>query len=81
MFKYLPPELRPKKAEDWQDFVNMVNNQGYLSLIPGMSGQDLGAPYRTLAPCGFISGPGSTGCCAPCTAPRSSTAFCIAAGA
>jgi radical SAM superfamily enzyme YgiQ (UPF0313 family) len=41
MFKYLPPELRPQKAEDWQDFANMVNNQGYLSLIPGMSGQDL----------------------------------------
>lgn len=41
MFEYLPAALRPRKTEDWQDFANMVNNQGYLSLIPGMSGADL----------------------------------------
>jgi radical SAM superfamily enzyme YgiQ (UPF0313 family) len=41
MFKYLPESLRPQKPEDWQDFVATINNQGYLSLIPGVSAAEL----------------------------------------
>ncbi len=41
MYQYLPESLRPRKAEQWQDFANMINNQGYLSLIPGLSAAEL----------------------------------------
>jgi anaerobic magnesium-protoporphyrin IX monomethyl ester cyclase len=41
MFQYLPESLRPHKAEQWQDFANMINNQGYLSLVPGVSAAKL----------------------------------------
>jgi anaerobic magnesium-protoporphyrin IX monomethyl ester cyclase len=41
MYQYLPETLRPHKAEQWQDFANMINNQGYLSLVPGVSAAEL----------------------------------------
>ena len=41
MYQYLPESLRPHKAEQWQDFANMINNQGYLSLVPGVSAAEL----------------------------------------
>lgn len=41
MFQYLPASLRPQKPEDWQNFVATINNQGYLSLIPGVSAAEL----------------------------------------
>ncbi|MGQ9921436.1 MAG: B12-binding domain-containing radical SAM protein [Desulfobacca sp.] len=37
MYRYLPESLRPQRADEWQDFANMINNQGYLSLVPGVS--------------------------------------------
>lgn len=41
MFQYLPESLRPHQADQWQDFANMINNQGYLSLVPGVSAAEL----------------------------------------
>ena len=41
MYQYLPESLRPHHAEQWQDFANMINNQGYLSLVPGLSAAEL----------------------------------------
>lgn len=41
MYQYLPESLRPHKAQQWQDFANMINNQGYLSLMPGVSAAEL----------------------------------------
>ncbi len=41
MYQYLPEALRPRRAEQWQDFANMINNQGYLSLVPGVSAAEL----------------------------------------
>ncbi len=41
MYHYLPESLRPHHAEQWQDFANMINNQGYLSLVPGLSAAEL----------------------------------------
>ncbi len=41
MYQYLPESLRPRKAEQWQEFANMINNQGYISLIPGLSAAEL----------------------------------------
>ncbi len=41
MYQYLPESLRPHQAAQWQDFANMINTQGYLSLVPGLSAQEL----------------------------------------
>ncbi len=41
MYQYLPASLRPRRADQWQDFANMINNQGYLSLVPGLSAAEL----------------------------------------
>jgi anaerobic magnesium-protoporphyrin IX monomethyl ester cyclase len=41
MYQYLPESLRPHRAEQWHDFANMINNQGYLSLVPGVSAPEL----------------------------------------
>jgi radical SAM superfamily enzyme YgiQ (UPF0313 family) len=41
MYQYLPESLRPHRAEQWHDFANMINNQGYLSLVPGVSAAEL----------------------------------------
>lgn len=41
MYRYLPESLRPQRADQWQDFANMINNQGYLSLVPGVSAAEL----------------------------------------
>jgi anaerobic magnesium-protoporphyrin IX monomethyl ester cyclase len=41
MYQYLPESLRPHYAEQWQNFANMINNQGYLSLAPGLSAAKL----------------------------------------
>jgi anaerobic magnesium-protoporphyrin IX monomethyl ester cyclase len=37
MYQYLPESLRPQKTEQWQEFANLINNQGYLSIVPGLS--------------------------------------------
>jgi anaerobic magnesium-protoporphyrin IX monomethyl ester cyclase len=41
IYQYLPEALRPHQAEQWHDFANMINNQGYLSLVPGVSATEL----------------------------------------
>ncbi len=41
MYRYLPESLKPRRADQWQDFANMINNQGYLSLVPGLSAAEL----------------------------------------
>ncbi len=41
MYTYLPEALRPHRVEQWQEFANMINNQGYLSLVPGLSAAEL----------------------------------------
>ena len=54
MYQYLPASLRPHRAEQWQDFANMINNQGYLSLVPGVSAAELTKMTERLAPA-FLS--------------------------
>jgi len=41
MFQYLPEEYRSMRPEDWGNFSNMFTDQGYLSVMPGVSGREL----------------------------------------
>ena len=54
MYQYLPESLRPHQAEQWQDFANMINNQGYLSLGTGGVRGRVDPNDRTVAPA-FLS--------------------------
>jgi len=41
MFRYLPDSLKPRTPRDWESFANMIHNDNYLSLVPGLSPQRL----------------------------------------
>ncbi len=41
MWQYLPADLRPRRPGDWESFANMIHNQNYISLVPGLSADRL----------------------------------------